>query len=272
MKRTVFFISDGTGITAETLGHTLLTQFEDLERREITLPFIDTPERALASLDWINRAAREDEVRPIVFTTLTDPHLRELIEGSHALVLDLFRAFTSLLEAELGKSSSHVKGRSHGLVDKASYDIRIEAINFTLNHDDGASTRHYRDADLVLIGVSRTGKTPTCLYLAMQFGLRAANYPLTEEDLGKGAIPRVLQPFRDRLYGLTINPDRLHRIRTTRRPNSTYASLSQCKREVTEAEELFQTEAIPFLNTSSVSIEEIAAHILQEMGLKRRLF
>jgi regulator of PEP synthase PpsR (kinase-PPPase family) len=272
MKRTVFFISDGTGITAETLGHTLLTQFEDLERRELTLPFIDTPERALASLDWIDRAAREDGVRPIVFTTLTDPDLRQLIEASHALVLDLFRAFTGRLEAELGKSSSPIKGRSHGLVDKASYDIRIEAINFTLNHDDGASTRHYRDAEVILIGVSRTGKTPTCLYLAMQFGIRAANYPLTEEDLGKGIMPRMLQPFGDRLYGLTINPDRLHRIRTARRPDSTYASLSQCKREVTEAEEFFRTEGIPFLNTTSISIEEIGAHVLHEMGLKRRLF
>lgn len=272
MKRTVFFISDGTGITAETLGHTLLTQFETLEHREITLPFIDTSERALACLDWIKRAAREDGVQPIVFTTLTDPDLRGLIEGSPALVLDLFKAFMEPLEAELGQSSSHVKGRSHGLVDKASYDIRIEAINFTLNHDDGASTRHYRDAEVILVGVSRTGKTPTSIYLAMQFGIRAANYPLTEEDLGKGTLPRVLQPFRDHLYGLTINPDRLHRIRTMRRPNSAYASLSQCKRELTEAEELFRTEGISYLNTTSVSIEEIAAHILHEMGLKRRLF
>jgi [pyruvate, water dikinase]-phosphate phosphotransferase / [pyruvate, water dikinase] kinase len=272
MKRTVFFISDGTGITAETLGHALLTQFEAIECREITLPFIDTPERAAMALEWIDRTAREDGIRPIVFTTLIDTSLREIIEGSRALVLDLFRVFMRPLEAELGKISSHVKGRSHGLVDKDSYDIRIEAINFTLNHDDGASTQQYRDAEVILIGVSRAGKTPTCLYLAMQFGIRAANYPLTEEDLSKGTLPHVLRPFRSHLYGLTINPDRLHKIRTTRCPNSTYASLSQCKREATEAEEIFCTERIPFLNTTSASIEEIAAHILQETGLKRRLF
>ena len=272
MKRTVFVISDGTGITAETLGHTLLTQFEDLEYREVALPFTDTVERASAAIDWINQAAKEEHARPIVFTTLIDPILRELIEQSNALVVDLFKAFMQPLAVELGKGWAHVKGRSHGLVNKDSYETRIEAINFTLSHDDGARTGHYRDADVILIGVSRTGKTPTCLYLAMQFGIRAANYPLTEEDLRRGGMPGWLRPFRARLYGLTINPDRLHRIRTVRYPNSTYASLYQCKKEAAEAEEVFQTEGIPFLNTTLVSIEEIAVHILQKMGLKRRMF
>lgn len=272
MTRTVFFVSDGTGITAETLGHSLLTQFEDLAYREITLPFIDGPENALAAVNLINRAAAADGCRPIVYATLTGPNLLDLIDASNALVLDLFGVFIPPLEAELGQRSVHAKGRSHGLVDKVSYDVRIEAINFALNHDDGASTRRYRQADVILTGVSRTGKTPTCLYLAMQFGIHAANFPLTAEDLDHSRMPRLLQPFRDRIYGLTIDPERLHKIRSERRPHSAYASLSQCRQEVQQAEDLFRRDGIAQVNTTAVSIEEIASRVLRDMGLKRRLF
>ncbi len=272
MQRTVFYVSDSTGITAETLGHTLLTQFDTIEYRQITLPFVADVDKAEQAVRQINGAAERDGQRPIVFSTLTSSELCEAINRCDALVLDLFSAFIRPLEREFNRGSSHVRGRSHGLVDRASYEIRIEAVDFALSHDDGASTRHYGDADIILIGVSRSGKTPTCIYLGMRFGIRAANYPITEEDLNDGKLPRVLMPYRDRLFGLTIDAERLRQIRNERRPNSRYASIAQCRIEVREVESLFRANNINYLDTSSTSIEEIASRLLQGTGLKRRLY
>jgi len=272
MTRTIFFVSHGTGITAETLGRTLLTQFDGLQCQELIWPFVDTMEKAQGVVEAINRMAESDGVRPIVFATLTDPTLLELLEGSNAFVMDLFSAFLGPLESELGLRSIHAKGRSHGMANDAAYAMRMDALNFALSHDDGGNPDQYRQAEVILMGVSRTGKTPTSIYLAMQFGLHSANYPLTEEDLARPYLPKVLQPFRERIYGLTIDPMRLHQIRTERRPESDYASTARCRREVGDAEAIFRTEGIRFLDVTSVSIEEIAAQLLQEMGLKRRLF
>jgi len=180
--RTVFYVSDGTGITAETLGHTLLTQFESLEYRQRTLPFVDTGAKARATAALIDRTAAEDGCRPVVFSTLVDDQHQRILAGANALVLDLFSVFVRPLEREFQQSSTHITGRSHGLVDTRTYAFRIDAVNFALQHDDGASVQHYDRADVILVGVSRSGKTPTCVYLALQFGVRAANYPLTAED------------------------------------------------------------------------------------------
>lgn len=272
MKRTVFYISDGTGITAETIGHTLLTQFETVEFRQVTLPFVDTVQKADSAVRDIERAAHEDGGRPIVFSTLVDPPLQERVAGSGALVLDLFSVYIRPLEDELERRSTHTTGRSHGMADRASYNIRIEAVNFALQHDDGASTRHYDQADIILIGVSRSGKTPTCLYLAMHFGVRAANYPITADDLDATRVPPLLRPHRERLYGLTIDAERLQQIRSERRPGSRYASLAQCRREVTDVEDMYRSEGLRFLNTTTISIEEIASRVLQDTGIERRLF
>ncbi len=272
MPRTIFIISDGTGITAETLGHALLTQFEGMEYQQIILPFVDTPEKTANALELIQWAWGEDGARPVVFSTFTDPTLLELVAGSNALVLDLFSIFIGNLEAEFGLHSTHAKGRLHGMVDAASYDTRMQAINFSLQHDDGASTAHYHQADVILTGVSRTGKTPTSIYLAMQFGLRAANYPLTEEDLRGMRLPNRLKPYRGKLFGLTITPERLSMIRSERRPGSAYASLSQCRKEVEDAASLFRLAGIPHLDTTAMSIEEIASRVIQERGIKRRLY
>lgn len=272
MSRTVFFVSDSTGITAETLGHTLLTQFDSIEFKQVTLPFVSDVNKAEEAVAKINVAAQADEQRPIVFSTLTSSEVYEAVTRSNALVLDLFSVFIRPLEREFNRGSSHARGRSHGLVDRASYQIRIEAVDFALSHDDGASTRHYGDADIILIGVSRSGKTPTCIYLGMQFGIRAANFPITEENLNDGRLPEPLAPWRERLFGLTIDAERLRQIRSERRPNSRYASVSQCRREVREVEALFNAHGIKYLDTSSTSIEEIATRMLQETGLKRRLY
>lgn len=272
IKRPVFFVSDSTGVTAETLGHALLTQFEGLEYQGTTLPFADNVAKIKAAMAQINRAAAKRGLRPIVFATLAEPMLYEVLIRSNAFVLDVFNVFLPPLEAELSRRSSHASGRSHAMASKVEYDSRIGAINFAMQHDDGASTRRYQDADLVLIGVSRSGKTPTCLYLALQFAVHAANYPITEEDLGKLSLPVFLKPVKDRIYGLTIDPQRLHQIRTKRLPGSQYASLTQCQKEVQGAERLFADEAIPYLSTTTISIEEIGSRILQALGIKRRLF
>jgi regulator of PEP synthase PpsR (kinase-PPPase family) len=272
MPRTVFFVSDSTGITAETLGHTLLTQFDNVDFRQVTLPFIADADKAKEAVGQIDAAAEQDTQRPIVFSTLISSEVYDVITGCNGLVLDLFSAFIRPLEREFNRESTHARGRSHGLVDRASYEIRIEAEDFALRHDDGASTRHYNDADIILVGVSRSGKTPTCIYLGMQFGIRAANYPITEENLSDRKLPKVLQEYRNRLFGLTIDADRLRQIRSERRPNSRYASVAQCRKEVQEVESLFRASRIDSIDTSSTSIEEIATRVLQVTKLKRRLY
>lgn len=271
MKRSVFFVSDRTGITAETLGHTLLTQFEHVEFDRINCPFTDSAEKVAAVVEQINRAAALGGGRPLVFSSLVDPALREQVGRSDGVLFDLFDAFINPLEAELGVRSSHSVGRSHGMGVYTTYKTRIDAVNFVLANDDGVSTRHYPEADILLIGVSRSGKTPTCLYLALHYGILAANYPLTEDDISTHRLPEKLVPHRDKLFGLTIDPGRLQQIRKERRPNSPYASTEQCRHEVQTVEALYRREHIPFLDTSTVSIEEIATTILQKTNLQRRI-
>jgi hypothetical protein len=270
--RTIFFISDGTGITAEMLGHSLLSQFEDIAFNQETIPFVDSPEKAQAALDRIAQAARSGNGRPIVFTSLVNTVVRAKMRSADALVLDFFETFIGPLESELGQKSTHTIGRSHSATDKKEYQHRIEAVNFALAHDDGQSNRELAKADVILVGVSRSGKTPTSLYLALQFGVRAANYPLIPDDFDRNTLPSTLLPFRQKLFGLTIVPERLAEIRNERRPNSKYAELANCRREIEKAESLMRREGIRWLNSTTKSIEEISTTILQEVGLQRRVY
>jgi hypothetical protein len=265
--RTAFFISDRTGITAENLGHSLLSQFEGIQIKRVRLPFLDSVEKARDALAQINETSLSDGQRPLIFSTLILPAVRNIIEQSDALFLDLFEMFIVPLEAELGISSSHAVGRSHA-ADK-NYSSRMDAVNYALNHDDGGITRDLHLADIILVGVSRCGKTPTSLYLAMQYGIYAANYPLVPEDFASEALPQVLKPLRSKLHGLTIRPERLHQIRTERSPNSNYAALENCQLEVKQAENLMRFANIPYLDVTTMSVEEIATTILHQTGLKR---
>lgn len=252
------------------MGHSLLTQFEPQKFRAVTLPFVSTIAKAQEAVQKINLAAEESGVRPIIFSTLVQDELREVVKTSRALYLDFFEAFVGPLESELAMRSSHRAGRAHSMVDSDAYAARINATNFALANDDG-SHRDYAHADVVLVGVSRSGKTPTCLYLALQYGVFAANYPLTEDDLETNKLPALLEPHRAKLYGLTIAADRLQQIRHERRPDSRYASAKQVQYELRAAEALFERYAIPHLNTTECSIEEISSRILDLTGIERRV-
>jgi len=269
-RRTIFFVSDQTGVTAETLGHSLMTQFEGLEFRAVTLPFVSSLDKAHEAVRKVNAAAEVGGVRPIIFSTLVQDDLRDVVMRSNALFLDFFAAFVGPLERELATRSTHRAGRAHGMADLAAYTTRINATNFSLANDDGGG-HDYEHADLVLIGVSRSGKTPTCLYMALQYGIFAANYPLTDEDLESDTLPPHLAPHRAKLYGLTIKPERLQQIRTERRPESRYASRQQVQYELRAAELLFQRYGISYIDTTECSIEEIASRILSGTGIERRL-
>jgi regulator of PEP synthase PpsR (kinase-PPPase family) len=271
-RRTVFFVSDGTGISAETLGHSLLTQFEGIEFAQSVLPFVDTPAKARECVAQIEEAKVRSGARPIVFCTLVDDEVRGTLREADALVLDFFAGFLSPLEAELGTRSTHTVGRSHSAANNKDYLDRIEAVNFALAHDDGLGNKDFGRADVILVGVSRSGKTPTCLYMALQFGIRAANVPLTPDDFDRGVLPATIEPHLKRLYGLTIAPERLAEIRSERRPDSRYARLENCRYEVEHAERLMRRHGIPWLNSTTRSIEEIATKILQEVRLERRVY
>lgn len=268
MKRTVFFISDSTGLTAENLGGSLLSQFQDVEFERVVVPYVDNIEAASAAVAEINEAAERDTVRPIVIDTIVNPEIRQMLDSSRGFVLDVLSTFLQPLAIELAATPSDSVGRAHSTDDNESYKNRIDAVNFALDNDDGAKLHKYHQAQVILVGVSRSGKTPTCLYLALQGGVFAANYPMTEEDLNSGAMPKALMAHKDRLFGLTIDPTTLSAIRNERRADSRYASMSQCEDEVRTTEMMFQRYNIPYINTSHISVEEIATRILLETGLR----
>ena len=265
-NRSVFFISDGTGITAETLGLSLLAHFEGITFQHFRLPFTDSMEKAHAALMRVTVAQTEDGNRPILVMTIVNPEIRLLFEKSGALCLDLFGTFIRPLSAEFGQAPAQGTGMARRTATDEYHD-RIDAIHYSLGHDDGLTPAGMNDAEVILVGVSRCGKTPTSIYLAMQFGIRAANCPLIPEDMERMALPGELAQHRAKLFGLTIDPERLHRVRSERRPNSHYASLENCRKEVREAEALMRRENIPWLDSSSRSVEEIATMILQQMKL-----
>ena len=269
-KRTAFFISDSTGITAETLGESLLAHFDTIEFDKVILPYVDNGEKARLAVARINQAAAMDGVAPLIFDTVVDREIRAILAASHGFVVDLFATFLEPLERELNAPSNFTVGRGPvSATNNNLYSRRIEAVHYALDNDDGARLHRYDEAELILLGISRSGKTPTSIYLALQAGIFVANYPLTEDDLDQPRLPKLLEPFRARLYALTIKPDRLAAIRSERRADSRYASLKQCEDEVRLAEGLYRKLHIPFIDTTDISIEEIATRILADTGLRK---
>ena len=272
-NRTVFFVSDGTGITAETFGTSILAQFA-VRPRHVRRPFIDTVDKAWIVLREINEVHEREGRRPVVFITLVDDQIREVLTGDacKGLVLDMFRTFVEPLEEEFGVKSNHRIGRFSDVAKSAEYNDRIDAINFSLTHDDGQSALNLDSASVILVGVSRSGKTPTSLYLAMQHGIRAANYPLIPEDFERGQLPTPLAPYKRKCFGLSIDAERLSQIRNERRPGSKYASLENCRYEVREAESLMRLHDIAWLSSTHKSIEEIATTILRDIRPDRLVY
>ena len=268
-SRPVFYISDRTGITVETLGRSLLSQFESLAYTETIVPFVDSDEKLESCISRIEAAARDSGQRPLLFVTLVNREHQARLAACDTLMVDFFRTFLGVLENELKISSGQRMGHTHGVGDPGRYEARMDTVNYALRTDDGSGAQQYDNADLIIVGVSRSGKTPTCLYLALQFGIRAANYPITEEDLEHLRLPAALVPHRARLFGLLIDADRLHRIRSQRLPDSRYASLAQCRYELRQLQTLFQREGIPWLDSTSMSVEEIATGILHASGRRR---
>ncbi len=271
-SRTAFFVSDGTGITAETFGKAILAQFE-LKLRFVRLPFIDTVDKAHQAVRQINHTGELEGKRPIVFTTLVNMEVLGVLQNHcKGMLLDMFGTFVNPLEQELGIKSHHRVGRFSNVSRSREYAQRIEAINYSLAHDDGQSKRDLANADVILVGVSRSGKTPTSLYLAMQYGIKAANYPLIPEDFERRQLPEALLPYRKKIFGLSIQPERLAEVRNERRPHSKYASLANCRHEVSEAEAMMRREGIRWLSTTTKSIEEIATTILHKAQLSRHIY
>ena len=269
--RTAFYISDGTAITAEVFGHALLSLFP-VEFEHKTIPFVETVEKAHGIVQKISESFQDPSERPLVFYTIVNPEIREIIATSPGIHYNFLDQFVAPLEKVLGVRSKPEKHRTHSIHEK-TYDNRIEAINFALANDDGSSLKDYATAEIILVGVSRSGKTPTSLYLALQYGIRAANYPFTEDDMGDTLkLPPQLRQYQKKLFGLSISADRLHQIRSERRANSRYASIQQCRMELRQVENLYRKEKIPFLNSTHYSIEEISAKILAETGLERRKY
>ncbi|QWA13624.1 kinase/pyrophosphorylase [Sodalis ligni] len=273
MERSVFFISDGTAITAEVVGHAVLSQFP-VTTNSYTLPFVETESRAIAVSEQINAIYKQSGIRPLVFYSIVSPVVRTIVEASDGFCQDVVQALVAPLQQELGLSPDPVAHRTHGLTatNLNRYDARIAAIDYTLAHDDGISLRNLDQAQIILLGVSRCGKTPTSLYLAMQYGIRAANYPFIADDMDNLRLPAALKPFHDKLFGLTIDAERLAAIRDERLNNSQYASLRQCRFEVSEVELLFRNNQIRYLNSTNHSVEEIATKIMDLLGLSRRMY
>jgi len=268
--RSVFFISDRTGITTESLGAALLTKFPSIEFHKESLPFIDSETKVAQALLKIKKRHNVDGSRPIILTSITNPELRDKFELPFALHIDFFQEFIPKLEHELATIATSIVGVSHGMGDPEKYNSRIAAIDFALINDDGISVKNFEEADVILVGVSRVAKTPTCIYLATNYGIKAANYPFAELDLINMHLPKILNPFREKLFGLSTDASRLHNVREERLPNTHYSSLANCEFEVAAAEKLMYNDGIEYVNTSHKSIEEIAVAIIQQVKIPRK--
>lgn len=271
-SRAVYFVSNSTGITVETLGRSLLYQFSETQFESYSLRFIDSVSKAKEAVRVIDEHSKLSEIRPIILSTLVKPELRKILSEANGLYLDVFDRFIEPIEKEMGCKAKLGMGHVHGIGDDDYYSERIDAVNYSLKTDDGIGAKVYQQADVILVGASRTGKTPTSLYLAMHYGLKAANYPIVDEELDSHSLPGSLADFKDKVFGLLVTPERLHNIRTKRRAGSPYASLSQCQYEVRQTESLFQQQNIPYFDVSSMSVEEVASNIMNRLKIRPRTF
>jgi regulator of PEP synthase PpsR (kinase-PPPase family) len=266
-SKDIYYVSDSTGILATNLGQSLICQFPEISFHEEKFPFIKTIADAEKTIRYILKQSTGR--RPIIFSTLVSPKLRAIFNHPEVELFDVCDAFLERLEQCLEAKALGLPGYSQH-VDDSSMSRRVEAIHYCLGHDDGTKFDEYNEADVILVGVSRSGKTPVSVYMATHMGLKAANYPLTNNNLNHYTLPEGLRHNRKKAVGLTIAPEILSMIREKRYPNSTYAKRSTCVQELEQAQEIFQKYKIPVINTSGRSIEELATQISQEIGLFKK--
>lgn len=264
-NRTVFFVSESTGITAETMGHSLLSQFPHLDFTYIQRPYVDTEERAQKLVEEIALVSKAQGFKPLVFATMPEAHINKILESADCHYYEVFENFLDKIGNDLHTKPTRESGLSHGLVNEKTYDARIEALNYTLKHDDAMVLKTIGEADVIIVGVSRSGKTPTSLYLALKYGIKAANYPITDTDFDVHALPDVLLKHRDKLFATTINAKRLREIREKRRPASQYSALETCKSEIKKSQQLYDKYGLTPMDVSHQSIEELSAQIVRKL-------
>ena len=267
-QRTVFFVSESTGITAETLGHSLLSQFPHIDFTYLQRPFIDSEKKALALVNEINLISKEKHFKPLVFATMPEFKINNILQQSDCYYYEVFESILDKIGKDLHTEPTRESGMSHGLINEKIYDARIDALNFTLKHDDAMVLKTLGESDVIIVGVSRSGKTPTSLYLALKFGIKAANYPITDDDFDKNELPQILLNNQHKLFATSIKAKRLHQIREKRRPNSQYSSLETCKSEIKKAQFLYDKYGLHPMDVTSQSIEELAAQIVRKLNLK----
>ena len=264
-NRTVFFVSESTGITSETMGHSLLSQFPHIDFTYIQRPYVDTVEKAEKLVEEISQVCQNLGFRPLVFATMPDLAINKLLESADCYYYEIFENFIDKIGHDLHTKPTRESGLSHGLVNEKTYDLRIDALNFTLKHDDAMVLKTLGDADVIIVGVSRSGKTPTSLYLALKYGIKAANYPITDSDFEKHALPDVLLENREKLFATTIEATRLREIREKRRAGSQYAAIQTCKSELKKAQQLYDKYGLVPMDVTHQSIEELSAQIVRKL-------
>lgn len=264
-NRTVFFVSESTGITAETMGHSLLSQFPHLDFTYIQRPYINTQEKAHNLSKEISKVSQEQGFKPLVFATMPESDINKILDDSDCHYYEIFENFLDKIGHDLHTKPTRESGLSHGLVNEKTYDARIDALNYTLKHDDAMILKTLDKADVIIVGVSRSGKTPTSLYLALKYGIKAANYPITDTDFDKHDLPDALLQNREKLFATTIEAKRLHEIREKRRPSSQYSALQTCKSEIKKAQQLYNKYDLIPMDVTHQSIEELSAQIVRKL-------
>lgn len=264
-KRIAYFVSDSTGITAEVYGRSLLSQFGDIQFDTLYRPHINTIEKAKRLAAHVNEQAELRDDLPMIFSTMADKQINECLEQTNSHYYELFDQFMPALIEATGLTPVRRSGRVHSIQQPESYDARIDTINYAMTNDDGTHMENYANADVILVGVSRSGKTPTCLYLALHFNLRAANYPITDDDFEKGCLPDVILDHKDKVFALTIDPQRLANIRERRRPLSRYAELKNCHRELALANDFYERYGFRVYDSTTHSIEELTSLIVTKL-------
>jgi len=264
-NRAVFFVSESTGITAETMGHSLLSQFPHIDFTYLQRPYVNTLEKAKELVNEISQVSKEQGFKPLVFATMPETYINKTLENADCHYYEIFENILDKIGQDLHTKPTRESGLSHGLVNEKTYDARIEALNYTLKHDDAMVLKTLDQADVIIVGVSRSGKTPTSLYLALKYGIKAANYPVTDTDFDKGDLPEVLIDNQDKLFATKIEANRLHEIREKRRPSSQYSALATCIDEIKKAEELFDKYNLKPMDVTHQSIEELSAHIVRKL-------